>query len=167
MWCDGLSDFMSFFCECLRLRRRRYPQKLGQQHGCHSCGATRAWTWRTFFKRGPGGGQRGVYQTFHADHQPPVKYAAPGQLQRFFPQCPSCSTLQSAACRTDIRTLVVHTVLRRWHGWISWPLVFLTLRPTLDRLEAATHSPQWAQLATSYTDAIVARVQDWTRNVGR
>uniref|UniRef100_A0A0G4F4F2 Uncharacterized protein n=1 Tax=Chromera velia CCMP2878 TaxID=1169474 RepID=A0A0G4F4F2_9ALVE len=116
---------------------------LGSIFGCHSCGA-----------------KKKVGQ-FIADHQPPLKIATGrangffgkvakytvglfdkqwetglvggvlGVRQRFFPQCTSCSKLQSVAVRKGRRVLVTHlTSLRSFHG--SGALV-----PLLRRIDSA------------------------------
>ena len=126
---------------------RSQLQTLGKQYGCHSCGITRAWRWDTFFKRGAGAGRWGIYKTFHADHQPPVKFARPGEAQRFFPQCPTCSTLQAASCRTDVRVLLVHTAMRRWHIWWPWPLLATLGRPVVDRFVSLDRDEDWSPWA--------------------
>jgi hypothetical protein len=128
-------------------------QSIGKRHGCHSCGAKRAWQWSKLGRRAPGSG--GLFSwSFHADHQPPVKYfnrspAFPSWMwlrdclgmgmkeQRFFPQCPSCSQLQAAACKSDTRTLIVHHASRLYHAWLPAPLLWLAIKPTVDRYRQA------------------------------
>jgi RHS repeat-associated protein len=64
--------------------QRRAIQPLGNQYGCHTCGAK---TPR------PGGGG-----TWRADHQPPTKIAG-GKPQRLYPQCEVCSNRQGGFLR--------------------------------------------------------------------
>ncbi len=47
----------------------------GRKLGCHTCGTRNA-------------------EYYVGDHMPPNKFARPGQLQRFYPQCRECSNLQ-------------------------------------------------------------------------
>eukprot|EP00042_Codosiga_hollandica_P029083 m.157714 g.157714 ORF g.157714 m.157714 type:complete len:284 (-) comp52970_c0_seq1:101-952(-) len=79
----------------------------GYKYGCHSCG-------------------RKNVANFIGDHMPPNKYAKAGQAQRLYPQCTTCSSLQSIAVRTDRGRLVTHvTSLRAYHLWLPvGPLLF-------------------------------------------
>eukprot|EP00903_Cladosiphon_okamuranus_P017321 g15959.t1 len=92
--------------------KRQALAALGKNFGCHSCGT-----------RAP--------NSFIADHMPPLKTVklANAKLwrralrqtmsQRFYPQCQSCSTLQSAAVRSGATTLKYHVslaALRPYHA---------------------------------------------------
>jgi hypothetical protein len=72
----------------------------GVRHGCHTCG-----------RRGGG--------SFVGDHMPPNKFAKPGQLQRLYPQCSPCSSLQGGAVRSETPLYITHALrFRLYHLWV-------------------------------------------------
>lgn len=75
--------------------QRRLLASFGNTYGCHHCGL------------------RGPAEQFIADHMPPNKFAKQTlwkTTQRYYPQCSSCSKLQSASVRRDKRTLVRYCI---------------------------------------------------------
>jgi len=67
---------------------QRQVNALGEQNGCHTCGATSPGT-----KSG----------NWVGDHQPPTALAKPGQAQRLYPQCLKCSRIQGGQVRQATR----------------------------------------------------------------
>jgi RHS repeat-associated protein len=67
---------------------RAQVAKIGQKTGCHTCGT-----------KDPGT-QSG---DFVPDHQPPSKLTAPGQSQRLYPHCLSCSRRQGGQVRQVVK----------------------------------------------------------------
>lgn len=59
--------------------QQREINRMGQEHGCHTCGTRNPGT-----KRGD----------FIGDHQPPTKLNPPGGQQRYLPHCQPCSNTQ-------------------------------------------------------------------------
>ncbi|MGH8474233.1 MAG: RHS repeat-associated core domain-containing protein [Burkholderiales bacterium] len=59
--------------------QQREVNRIGQEHGCHTCGTKQPGT-----KSG----------NFVGDHQPPTKLSPPGGKQVFYPQCRGCSNVQ-------------------------------------------------------------------------
>jgi hypothetical protein len=98
---------------------------LGKQNGCHTCG-----------KRS---GQ------FVADHQPPNHLSIPGQLQRFYPQCRSCSNRQggllasvkSSSLFSHPHGIVTHgSALRLYHLFLPLPLIIPLLKTSASTASA-------------------------------
>ena len=80
---------------------------LGKKHGCHTCG--RRW-----------------FTGFVGDHMPPNYLVKPGQKQRFYPQCTTCSNLQGATIRAGKVKLMSHwSSPRYYHLWLPFGFVFL------------------------------------------
>jgi len=98
---------------------------LGRRFGCHSCGNR-------------------MSRRYNADHQPPNKYAKLREqrswatlwmkpkpvVQRFYPQCHSCSNLQGGAVHSDTAMLVMHRQLplQPWH-WVPGAAVAALAAP--------------------------------------
>lgn len=119
--------------------QKRQIQYIGRSHGCHTCGKvyspfyylykiglSRLWP-NNFKMRAP----------YYADHSPPValafakgKGSANGVL---YPQCQSCSNLQSTCVRAVLasntsslpkRGFVTHAIrFKMWKIWLPWPLL--------------------------------------------
>ena len=95
-------------------KERHIIQRIGQQHGCHSCG------------------KRGVKQ-FNADHQPPNKLNGTGggadnasntALQKLYPQCKKCSGMQGSliAQNSTSHAVSAHPLsLRLYHVFLPIP----------------------------------------------
>jgi len=98
-------------------KSKQQNSEFGKKFGCHSCGDRKA-------------------EKFIGDHIPPNKWKKVRRFrfwfteQRFYPQCPSCSSAQGSAVAIGRGYLRRHklTSLRFWHLWI--PLHFL-LDPTM------------------------------------
>ena len=122
-------------------RQRHIVKQLGKSHGCHSCGT------------------RSVKQ-FHADHQPPNKIqnglnslsnSANGILQRLYPQCKKCSSLQGAllahgnnGSRHSWNAIRTHPLsLRAYHLFLPIPFAVAYLKSTNSSSQFSTeHSQQ-------------------------
>lgn len=80
--------------------QRAVLKEMGQRHGCHTCGTRRA-------------------ALYHGDHMPPNHLAKPGQTQRFYPQCVTCSNMQGGTMLHARAPRVSHaTRLRLYHLWL-------------------------------------------------
>ena len=95
-------------------KERLVIQRIGQQHGCHSCGKRRV-------------------KQFNADHQPPNKLNGTGgvadnvsntALQKLYPQCKKCSGIQgSLIAKNNIsHAVLAHPLsLRLYHVFLPIP----------------------------------------------
>ena len=104
---------------------------LGRRFGCHSCGSR-------------------MSRRYNADHQPPNKYAKLREqrgwatlwmkpkpvVQRFYPQCHSCSNLQGGAVHSDTAVLVMHRQLplQPWHWVPGAAVAALSAPPALSAM---------------------------------
>jgi len=91
----------------------------GRLFGCHTCGTRRA------------------NVKYHADHMPPVRIAREenermwakifGQktIQRYYPQCETCSNTQGSLVKQNAKQLKTHfTSLRQYHLTGFWMVLF-------------------------------------------
>ena len=105
----------AFAVESIPARNRSYAQTsersfinlIGKKRGCHSCGKRVA--------------------EYIADHQPLNKLSIPGTLQRFYPHCRRCSSLQGGLLRSSnlssSKAVVTHgSALRLYHLFLPLPL---------------------------------------------
>ena len=130
--------------------QRTAIQRLGRRFGCHTCGQRRfaslfhgdhmppnryahADTRSTLLKQSPY--DRKTSRFKHVDESFVQRWVLSWQSktkplrkqQRFYPQCPTCSSHQSRAVRLNIPLLIAHWRLRVWrlyHVWIPIPFLW-------------------------------------------
>jgi hypothetical protein len=128
----------AFGIQCVPARSTSYAneierdlmQTLGRKNGCHTCGVRKKST------------------KYVADHQPPNKFVNSNNsgnnnvvLQKFYPQCRSCSNQQGVSLLNDASPVISHPLaLRLHHVFFPIPLglVFLKhiLTPPVDSTES-------------------------------
>ena len=115
----------AYSIEYANVTQKNLIQEIGRKYGCHSCGTKRI-------------------KQYYADHQPPNKLikASLGplgktveqngrHLQRFYPQCPSCSLRQGHSLAVDSKTsaIIIHSMtFSPYHIFLPTPIAVLLLK---------------------------------------